>query len=103
AQLAETEERLNEAAQLFHNEAESSVVVNRLYTYAQAADVEIVNLQAAPAIIASSHSQRDFQFQVQGSVASLLDFLGRIKEVELSGFLVNNVALVPDEEFHLPY
>lgn len=101
AQVTDAEGRLNVAAQVFLDEAESTVVVNRLYTYAQAAGVEIVNLQTSPPIITETYSQRDFQFQVAGIPEALLDFLGRIAEVELSGFVVNNVALAPAEDGHL--
>jgi LysM repeat protein/tetratricopeptide (TPR) repeat protein len=101
ARLSGAEQRLHDAAQVFLNESESSVVVNRLYAYAQAADVEIVNLQAAPAITTDTHSQRDFQFQVAGEIEPLLDFLGRIEEVELSGFVIHGVNLAADQERHL--
>lgn len=107
AQVIEAGNRLTDAAKSFLNEAESTIVVNRLYTYAEAAGVEIINLRAAPPIIAPTHSQRDYQFQVTGQVGPLLNFLGRIKEVELPGFVVGNVALVPnpaptgDEDQHL--
>lgn len=96
AQLVAAESRLNEAAQAFLNEAESAIVVNRLYTHAEAAGVEIVNLRATPPVITPTHSQRDYQFTVAGQVETLLDFLGRIEEVALPGFVVSNVSIVPD-------
>ncbi|MCC6455443.1 MAG: LysM peptidoglycan-binding domain-containing protein [Caldilineaceae bacterium] len=101
ARLNGAEQRLQEAAQVFLNESESSVVVNRLYAYAQAAGVEIINLQAAPAITTDTYAQRNFQFQVAGPIEPLLDFLGRIEEVELPGFVISGVNLVADQEQHL--
>jgi LysM repeat protein len=98
AQINEAEGRLNAAAQGFLNEAESTVVVNRLYTHAEAAGAEIVNLQAAPAIVTATHSQRDYRFAVAGRVEALLGFLGRIEEVELPGFVVSDVSILPDPE-----
>jgi LysM repeat protein len=94
ARLADAESKLTETARAFLNESESAIIVNRLYTYAGAANVEIVNLQAAPALVTDTYAQRNYQFQVAGSVGSLLNFLGRIQEVEIPGFVVNNVALV---------
>ena len=104
ARLQEAEQRLVQTAQGFLNEAESALVVNRLYTYAEAAAVEITNLQAAPPVVTPTHSQRDYRFQVAGTVPTLLDFLGRIEEVNLPGFVVGSVSLAPDpadEEQHI--
>ena len=96
--LAETQARLNQVAQVFLTEAEATAAVNHLYTYAEEASVEIVNLRAAPTIVAFAHTQRDYQFQAMGSAPSLLDFLGRIDEVSLPGFVVSNVSIVPSAE-----
>ena len=92
-QLVAVEDRLHQIAGAFLNEAESNVIVNRLYTYAETTGAEIVNLQAAPAFVAPTHSQRDYRFQIAGTIEELLDFLSRIEEVQLRGFVVNQVTI----------
>lgn len=96
-QLVNMQAKLNEAAQAFLNENESVVLVNRLYVYAEATGAEIVNLQALPVIVTPIHTQRDYQFAVAGSIDTLWQFLRRIDEVNLGGFIVNNVAIHVDQ------
>jgi LysM repeat protein len=100
-QLVAAETRLHAAANAFLGEAEATVVLNRLYTYAQAAGVEIVNLQTGTAMTTATHTQRNFQFQVVGPLNLLLDFLGSMSEVKLPGFFVDNVSMVEDQDRHL--
>lgn len=92
-QLTAAEAQLDAAAKAFLNENESVVLINRLNVYAEATGAQIVNLQASPAVVTSIHTQRDYQFAVTGSIDELLQFLGRIDEVNLGGFVVNKVAI----------
>lgn len=94
-ELAEAQTRLQTAANSFLGEAEATLVLNRLYTYAQATGVEIVNLQTATATTTEIYVQRNFQFQIAGSLDALLDFLGSMDEVRLAGFFVDHVTLTP--------
>ena len=95
-QLSNTNGRLKDVAIRFLNEAESTIIVNRLDTYAEAAGVNVVNLQATPPVVTPTYSQRGYRFQVAGKMASLLRFLGSIEEVALPGFVVNRVSIIPD-------
>jgi LysM repeat protein/tetratricopeptide (TPR) repeat protein len=96
SELEAAQARLNQAANGFLAEDEATVVLNRLYTYAQATGVEIVNLQTATTAATETYTQRNFQFQVAGSLDGLLDFMGSMGEVKLPGFFVDNVALVTE-------
>lgn len=100
AQLAEREGQVQQAATLFLDEAAATAAVNRLYGHARAAGVEIVNLQTTQGDVTDIYAQGSFRFQVAGELPSLLNFLERIDESRLSGFVVQEVAITPAEDEH---
>jgi tetratricopeptide (TPR) repeat protein len=98
--LADAQTQLGTAASMFLGEAQATRVLNRLYTYAQATGVEIVNLQTATAAATDIYVQRSFQFEVVGPLQALLNFLGSMDEVNLRGFFVDNVILAAQDDVH---
>ena len=98
ARLDEAQTRLSAAAQAFLTEDAATAALTRLYARADTTGVEIVNLSAVGASTADTYVRRDFRVQVTGSLESLLDFLGNLDEVALSGYFVDGVAIAATED-----
>ncbi len=90
AQIDGAEANLEKAASLFWTELQLNGIMGRLYEYADASGVRIVNLQSQQPSGQSAQPKkndgydvRTFRLQVEGPVPQLLNFVARIRELSL--------------------
>lgn len=100
AQVASAQARVQEAAYAFLSEAQATTALNQLYQYARDSGVTITELktQPAPQVDAQSVARLNtFALRATGTLPRLLNFLARTRETTLSGFVIDNVTITPDE------
>lgn len=101
SRLESSATRLASRANVFLDDSEGTALVRRLYAYARAAGVEIIN-QQTPAVTATEPvARRAVTLQVAGSLEGLLAFLARIEEAPLPGYQITNVSIAPDGNRHV--
>ncbi len=100
SQIDNVNQALATAGEQFLTNAEADEVLNRLYRYAYARGVRVVNLQAQqPAADSAAdisaaqppYEIRQYQLQVGGGVANLIDFLANFQDASLPS--VNIVSM----------
>lgn len=104
AQIAAAQTRVNDAALAFLSEPQAAEALERLYRYAQESGVTIAELQAqaAPQGEGSNlYRLITFGLRVTGAFPRLVNFLARIRETKLSGFVVSNVNITEGEAQHI--
>ncbi|MBX3014898.1 MAG: hypothetical protein KF832_25480 [Caldilineaceae bacterium] len=100
AQVTAAQARVDSAASAFLSETQAAAALERLYQYAQESGVTIAELQAQAAPQPTSNNlyrQRTFGLRVTGSFPRLVNFLARIRETLISGFVVTNVDIAAGE------
>jgi len=98
-QLAAAQSTLNQAGQVFLNDAQAAAALNNLYQYASASGVKIFNLQALPAPPKGkgNYDVRTFRVQAEGGSANLIKFVTQIKEASAPGYVISNVGLADEK------
>lgn len=96
SQINNVNQSLSAAGDQFLTNDEADEVLNRLYRYAYARGVRVVNLQAQqPAADASAaqppYEIRQYQLQVGGGVANLIDFLAYFQDASLPSVNITNM------------
>lgn len=98
SQIDNVNKALSAAGEPFLSNAEADEVLNRLYRYAYARGVRVVNLQAQQPAAATTpvaktppYEMRRYQLQVDGGVANLIDFLANFQDASLPSVNIANM------------
>ncbi len=97
SQIDKANEALTAAGEQFLTDAEADEVLNRLYRYAYARGVRVANLQAQQPAAGTSaplippYEIRQYQLQVGGGVANLIDFLAYFQDASLPSVNIANM------------
>ncbi len=94
-QVTDAEARRTSAASRFLREDQARQALDRLYAYGAAAGATIVDMQSQPNVEGDVFSQRSFALRAEGTWDELLDFLVRLEEAALPGFVVGNLKIIP--------
>jgi LysM repeat protein len=100
AKLASAQATLTASQSMFLSEAQASRITDALYQYASASRVTITDLQTQPVAKQSSQNSLNIttiRLQAQGDSKQLVEFISRIKEAALKGFLIDNLSLSQDK------
>jgi len=102
AQIATAQAQVDEAAAAFLSETQAVEALDRLYQYARESGVTIVELQAQPApepeAVEGVSSLIAFGLRMTGEAPRLMNFLARLRETALSGFVITNVNIAEEED-----
>ncbi len=104
SQIDRINEALNAAGEQFLTNGEADEVLNRLYRYAYARGVRVVNLQAQQPASATStaptrpYEIRQYQLQVGGGVANLIDFLAYFQDASLPSVNIVNMDVTQNAD-----
>jgi len=94
--------QVDEAANTFFADTQAAGLLDRLYTYADESDVEIVNLQNVPEREQETENAvydvNAFQLEATGSVADLLDFLSSVREASSASFVIDDVSITDSDQ-----
>ena len=99
SQLASAQATLSAAASAFLSPAQTSQITDALYQYASASHVSLTDLQMQPSTNSpdkNALSVTTARLQVQGDAHQLVDFVSRIKEASVKGFVINNLSITSD-------
>ncbi|MBK8020061.1 MAG: hypothetical protein IPK19_01235 [Chloroflexi bacterium] len=107
-QIENMEEQLSGAATAFLTRGEAEQLLDRLYAYAYSRGVRITNLQAQQAQqpqqteetsenSTSGYEIHQFQLQVAGGVANLIDFIAQFREASLPSVNIVSMTVVRQE------
>lgn len=105
-QIEAAQAKLNDVARVFLSDSQATEVLNKLYQYAAASRVEIVNLQTQPTpeeAKKTTYDIRAFRLQANGALLDLVNFMSRIEEAALDGFKITNVNIAEAEKQHALY
>ena len=95
SQIDKVNEALTTSGDQFLTNAEADEVLDRLYRYAYARGVRVVNLQAQPPApdtnASAPYEIRQYQLQVGGGVANLIDFLAYFQDASLPSVNIANM------------
>ena len=121
AALATSEAEVDEVADVFFADAQAASLLDRMYTYADESDVEIVNLQsvldggeetgqeaegesegegegaASGAAKNAVYDVNAFQLEAVGTVADLLDFVSNIREAASPSFAIQDARITVED------
>ncbi len=100
-QIDAAQTRVGAAGQLFLSEPQAAQALNRFYQYAQESGVtlaEMTDQTGAQATDASIYTLRTFGLRVTGTLPRLTNFLARIRESTLQGFVVSDVNITAGED-----
>ena len=97
-QVTDAEARRTSAAGRFLSEDQARLALDRLYAYGAAAGATIVDLQSQPGATGDVFTQRAFALRAEGTWDELLDFLARLEEAALPGFVVGNLKIAPETQ-----
>jgi tetratricopeptide (TPR) repeat protein len=95
-QVSAAEAQQTAAAGRFLHEETAGLALDRLYAYGAAAGVEVVDLQSQPVAGGEVFTQRSYALRAVGEWDQLLDFLARLEEAALPGFVVGNLKIAPE-------
>ena len=99
SQVERVQTQLHENSTIFLTRAEADEVLNRLYSYAYARGVRVIQLQSqsssqgTPTSEASAYETMVLQLQVNGPVANLMDFIAHIREASLLGVSIGTIGV----------
>ncbi len=99
SQLASAQATLSAASSIFLSPAQTSQITDALYQYASASHVSLTDLQMQPSTNSTDKnalSVTTARLQVQGDAHQLVDFVSRIKEASVKGFVINNLSITSD-------
>lgn len=100
AQVAETQAKLTTAYDLLLTEFQTALVLNRLYQYANASGVTVLDLQAQSMSSLGTkpaYNVTAARLHIQGPSRGLIDFVSRIKEAASKSFVIDTINIAPGE------
>ncbi len=97
-QVADAEARRLSAGGRFLREEEAGQALDRLYAYGAAAGVDVVDLQSQLGVDGDVFTQRSYALRAVGEWDPLMDFLARLQEAALPGFVVGNLKIAPESD-----